>query len=119
MRNLIRTHHGGDCQERSYCQYAFVIGRSRRDDAIAAESDKFGDILQLDLVDSYNNLTLKSLAIVRYFNESSANFTHLLKLDDDCFLNIRALVSSLQEESSDNFIKGHKWKKVKPEARVE
>ena len=47
------------------------------------------DLVMIDFVHSYNNLTLKSLHAIQYF--LSLKFSHMLKVDDDCFVNINAL----------------------------
>ncbi len=51
------------------CSVVFVVGRSKSDDEernVLRESRKYGDILQVDVYDHYNNLTLKTVAILRY-----------------------------------------------------
>ncbi len=59
-------------------------------------------------MDSYNNLTLKTIHILKYFSgpaAETANF--LLKTDDDSFVNLAALhdlVKARIEKKSDNLI---------------
>ena len=57
---------------------------------INLEAETHGDILMVDFVDSYNNLTLKSLHALKYF--LSLKFSHMLKVDDDCFVNFNPLL---------------------------
>nr|CAH7729073.1 unnamed protein product [Callosobruchus chinensis] len=58
------------------------------------ESDQFGDIIQERFVDSYNNLTLKSIQMVKIATNHCLNTTrYLLKIDDDMFVNVPRLVS--------------------------
>ena len=63
---------------------------------INLEAETHGDILMADFVDSYNNLTLKSLHALKYF--LSLKFSHMLKVDDDCFVNFNPLLSLLQSK---------------------
>ncbi|MDA7429586.1 glycosyltransferase [Primorskyibacter aestuariivivens] len=45
-----------------------------------------GDILHLDAPDDYEGLPQKTLAAIRWVHDHTG-FAHLLKVDDDCFLN--------------------------------
>jgi beta-1,3-galactosyltransferase 1 len=49
---------------------------------------------QENFVDSYNNLTLKSMFMLKFATnlQLSTPFGFLLKVDDDAFVNVRALV---------------------------
>ncbi len=53
---------------------------------ISEESNIFGDLLQDDFVDSYNNLTLKTVHMLRHFKFEQHK--HFLKTDDDSFVGI-------------------------------
>ncbi len=44
----------------------FVIGKQGDGDQNVTDINQ-GDILQLDIVDHYNNLTLKSVGLLKYF----------------------------------------------------
>ena len=69
--------------------------------SVSQESSQHGDILLVDFLDSYANLTLKSLRAVDFFLEgTSIAFTHLLKVDDDCFLNLRPLLEVMDGEKN-------------------
>jgi hypothetical protein len=48
----------------------------------------FQDILQEDFVDSYNNLTLKTILTVKYFVSLNKDKLLLLKTDDDSYVHI-------------------------------
>ena len=78
---------------------------------IAIESDKYGDILQEGFIDSYFNLTLKSMFTLKWVNQLTMpvqphnltsnpnvtykgyNITYLFKVDDDCYVNPEAILS--------------------------
>ena len=57
------------------------------------ESAEHGDILQETFQDSYNNLTLKSIFILKYYVGVADNLGNkfLLKTDDDSFVHLEAL----------------------------
>ena len=80
MRSLIRNSTGKDCRLSQACDIAFVMGRLIHEGASAAavgqqeaalrlEQETFQDVLKEDFLDSYNNLTLKSLFSLKYFNK--------------------------------------------------
>ena len=90
--------------------YVFLIAKEKsgqvlyplRKERIKNEQAKFNDILQVDdLVDHYNNLTLKSVFMLKYFlNESNFNDpppSHVMKVDSDVYLNLPQLVKLMEE----------------------
>jgi len=48
----------------------------------------YQDILQEDFVDSYNNLTLKSVMTLKYYANLRKEKLLLLKTDDDSYVHI-------------------------------
>ena len=62
-------------------------------DELEIEHNQFGDILQDSFLDSYNNLTIKSIHILKYFISVSDQIgnKYLLKTDDDSFIHLEAL----------------------------
>ena len=82
---------------------------------IQTEHAKYDDILQVDMVDHYNNLTLKSVFSLKFFlNES--NFYdpppfHIMKIDNDIYLDVPQLVKLLKDpklEDKDMYLIGHR-----------
>lgn len=59
--------------------YVFIIG--------GEETKLCDDVLQLDCPDDYEHLPEKVLATIRWVQENT-NFGFMLKIDDDCFLNV-------------------------------
>jgi len=56
----------------------FVLGRSTNDGlhqqrALAREQAEYGDLVQLDFVDSYRNMTLKAVGALQWLNEFCQN----------------------------------------------
>ncbi|KAH9503027.1 Beta-1,3-galactosyltransferase 5 [Bulinus truncatus] len=71
------------------------------------EAKIFGDILQEDYIDSYYNLTLKSISVIRWVSLYCANSKFLLKSDDDMYINVPLLHQTLQTISGSKFIVGY------------
>ena len=75
----------------------FLVGRQagpRKIDRVATEVEEHGDIIQEDFIDTYANLTLKSLALLRWTQEAFRNggrWQYVLKTDDDVYVNMPAL----------------------------
>ncbi|GFS24902.1 beta-1,3-galactosyltransferase 1-like [Elysia marginata] len=80
------------------------------------ESRVYGDIVQENFVDSYLNLSLKSVAIVRWTSLFCPHSKFLLKADDDMYINVPLLLSMLriQLERGPLFILGRVHHGVSP-----
>ena len=69
--------------------FAFLVGYSEEFHLdLEYESDLFGDIIITDHVDSYNNLTLKTLAAFDWMQTYCKQAEYLLKTDDDMFIQV-------------------------------
>ena len=73
------------------------------------EQAEYGDILQESFKDSYNNLTIKSIFILKYYVSVADNLGNkfLLKTDDDSFVHLEALwdlAKSRMSKKSNNLI---------------
>ena len=80
----------------------FLIGNSERigdecafmlnyevQNKIFIEQKEFGDIVQVELVEHYNNLTLKSVHMLKLFHTFFRNSSKfVVKADDDSFINL-------------------------------
>nr|XP_018910325.1 PREDICTED: beta-1,3-galactosyltransferase 1-like isoform X1 [Bemisia tabaci]XP_018910327.1 PREDICTED: beta-1,3-galactosyltransferase 1-like isoform X1 [Bemisia tabaci]XP_018910328.1 PREDICTED: beta-1,3-galactosyltransferase 1-like isoform X1 [Bemisia tabaci]XP_018910329.1 PREDICTED: beta-1,3-galactosyltransferase 1-like isoform X1 [Bemisia tabaci]XP_018910330.1 PREDICTED: beta-1,3-galactosyltransferase 1-like isoform X1 [Bemisia tabaci]XP_018910331.1 PREDICTED: beta-1,3-galactosyltransferas len=78
---------------------------------ISREKEMYQDIIQEDFIDSYNNLTIKSIMMLRWFTKNCERTSYLLKTDDDIFLDFRVLNQSLRRPfpkwiAPDNFLGG-------------
>ncbi|NWW65352.1 B3GL1 acetylgalactosaminyltransferase, partial [Ifrita kowaldi] len=92
----------------------FLLGQdTRREDKAAAlsvedESILYGDIIRQDFVDTYDNLTLKTIMAFQWFSEFCSNARFFMKTDDDVFINTPNLVKLLlQLNSSENVFTGY------------
>lgn len=70
------------------------------------ESRTHGDILQEDFVDSYMNLTIKSVMGLKWASTHCPQARFLMKTDDDMFINVPSLLTYLQEASASTWITG-------------
>ncbi len=82
----------------------FIVGKQKNnlriwseniDNQVAQESEKYGDILHVDIIDAYVNITAKSMAIFEWIITKCSNAQFLMKLDDDVFINIEILLKEI------------------------
>lgn len=92
----------------------FLLGRdAQREDGAAAlsvedESILYGDIVRQDFVDTYDNLTLKTIMAFQWLSEFCSSARFFMKTDADVFINAPNLVRFLlQLNSSENVFTGY------------
>ncbi|XP_069823551.1 beta-1,3-galactosyltransferase 2-like [Dendropsophus ebraccatus] len=78
----------------------FFIGKdttSTKDveQALMDESRKYHDIVQQDYLDTYNNLTLKTLMGLKWIATYCPRISYVMKTDSDMFVNTEYLIHSL------------------------
>ncbi|XP_039451236.1 beta-1,3-galactosyltransferase 2-like [Culex pipiens pallens] len=60
------------------------------------ESEVYGDIIQESFIDSYNNLTLKTIMMLKWVNNNcDGRVKYIMKCDDDTFVNVPNLLQVL------------------------
>lgn len=79
----------------------FLLGLSAHDVEIKAESQVNGDIVQGSFTDSYDNLTLKSVMMLHWTRSFCPNVEHVMKTDDDVYVNLDNLVHHLEHEMAE------------------
>ncbi|XP_066961514.1 beta-1,3-galactosyltransferase 1-like isoform X1 [Macrobrachium rosenbergii] len=81
----------------------FLLGKSRGQDPISSsileESRLYGDIVVEDFVDSYTNLTLKSVFMLKWVHQNCPNVNFVMKVDDDIFVNVLNLEQALMNKT--------------------
>ena len=84
------TLTGGSCEGLIWCSLVFIVGQTTPaiDSRLQNESRNFGDILQEPFQDSYNNLTLKTIFLLKHFVRDRPRLNFLLKVDDNCYVNL-------------------------------
>ena len=96
-RRDIRLTWGVDTSLNPRWKTVFLVGQTRNrteSEALLREGETFGDLIRADYYESYWNQTLK---IQMAFEWASlyCNFSFLLKMDDDTFVDIKSLISLL------------------------
>ena len=100
LRNSIRSSWGSLCRRMEWCSYVFIVGFSLNnmiETQIKEEYFEYRDILKEPFADTYNNLTLKSVFILKHFVTHRVRLRYLLKVDDDSFVNIFGLGNMLKQ----------------------
>lgn len=90
----------------------FLLGDTDSLDAqnqVMDESSKYGDVIQEGFLDTYNNLTLKSVMLLKWVRSHCRHARYIMKTDDDMFVNLPRLISFLEEDQA-KFRPSHKLK---------
>ena len=96
-------------------RYIFLVGShhwgpSTEQDQLAMESKHYGDILQNDYVDSYRNMTIKTLAGLKWAVKHCKQVQYVMKVDTDIYLNMPKwwqLMFGPEKELLKNKVFGH------------
>lgn len=80
--------------------FAFVVGMYNGSDTtvqqrLEEESATHGDIIQVDMIDSYYNITLKVGGLLNWLSIYCSTVDFILKADDDVYVNVRNLATTL------------------------
>ncbi|XP_035657367.1 beta-1,3-galactosyltransferase 5-like [Branchiostoma floridae] len=81
------------------------------------ENKVYKDIIQEDFVDSYKNLTLKTVMCMKWASEFCPYAKFVMKADDDAFVNMFNLVRLLRSKMPKEFVTGHVYTEAKPDRR--
>ena len=96
----------------------FILGATQTqsiEDSLAAENYMYGDIVRGRFIDSYNNLTLKTISSLEWIDTYCPKVSFVLKTDDDMFINVPRLLAFIdQHQKETNVIYGRLAKKWKP-----
>lgn len=87
----------------------FILGNPDNDtiqEQIEKESSAYGDVVQEDFFDTYNNLTIKSVMMLKWVNATCRRTRYVMKTDDDTFVNVPRLVSYLRRNGRRNLLLG-------------
>jgi len=89
----------------------FLLGTTEKKDVdleqeLTSENENYEDLLREDFLDSYQNLTLKTLGGVKWAAIFCPQARHVMKTDDDMFVNINLLRNHLDDQDSERTITG-------------
>ncbi len=70
------------------------------------ESETHHDILQSNFLDSYNNLTIKTMVMFEWLSYHCPNTSYAMKVDADMFLNVHKLVDMLLKAPRHRYMTG-------------
>lgn len=96
----------------------FIVGMSKissMNDITAEESAVYGDIIRGNFIDSYDNLTLKTISFLEWIDNYCSQAHYILKTDDDMFINFTKLLGFIDKHwKQEKTIYGRLAKKWKP-----
>lgn len=100
---------------------AFLLGSTNNEvkleQDLSVEQQLYGDLIRGKFLDSYNNLTLKTISMLEWVDNYCSKTKFVLKTDDDMFININQLLTFIkkkQTEPCQKVIYGRLAKKWKP-----
>ena len=116
-RDAIRRTWGGAVQRGQWpsatidasIRVVYVFGMhndSFQNEMIAREAAIFGDVIQGDFVESYQNMTLKSLLGLKWVLEYCPKIKYFVKSDDDMIINFPHLLHILKETNMTRSVLG-------------
>ncbi|XP_013793716.2 beta-1,3-galactosyltransferase 5-like, partial [Limulus polyphemus] len=120
-RLTIRSTWGSDAtvfNNEGDVRLAFLLGYTTDKSAqnmVLRESGVYADIIQENFLDTYRNLTLKSVMLLKWVSEYCQNVQFVMKTDDDMYINIPNLLKMLSMVfSQSNIMIGYLFTKAKP-----
>ncbi|XP_022216476.2 beta-1,3-galactosyltransferase 5-like isoform X2 [Drosophila obscura] len=96
---------------------AFVLGRTTNatlNESINQENYIYGDMIRGNFIDSYFNLTLKTISMLEWTDTHCPRVKYILKTDDDMFINVPRLLDFIDGKKDTRTIYGRLAKKWKP-----
>lgn len=112
QRTAIRNTWGSELEQEN-TKLLFLVGRSNDDNTnnmIAEESQSFNDIVQVDIIDEYKNLTLKSIFMLEWLTKYCLNSNFYLKTDDDVYIIVKNLKREFRRIGDKKFFLCHVFK---------
>ncbi|XP_043471925.1 beta-1,3-galactosyltransferase 5-like [Leptopilina heterotoma] len=107
-------HYG----QRNDISILFIIGTTFNkeiEESLHREQTMYGDIIRGNFIDSYSNLTFKTISILEWINLYCRKVNFILKTDDDMFINVpRLLLFLTKHQREKNIIFGRLAKNWKP-----
>ncbi len=76
----------------------FAVGEPKDNETqnkLELESFEYKDLIQFEFTESYYNVTLKHIALLRWAQRKCLNTKYFMKADDDIIVNVRKLIENL------------------------
>lgn len=108
-RQVIRDTWAKDQEILRNVKVIFLIGQLRNEtfqSNVSTESQTYGDVLQEGFIDSYANLTLKSVMLLKWFSMECDHIPYVLKTDDDMYINLKELFQLTVANKKPNLLVG-------------
>ena len=83
--------------------FGFIVGLTEDCETqkrIEEESETYGDILQIEMLDDYYNLTLKVVGLLNWINDHCSRVDFVLKVDDDVYVNAKNVIKAVATVNS-------------------
>ncbi|XP_053405263.1 beta-1,3-galactosyltransferase 5-like [Mercenaria mercenaria] len=118
-RRMIRNTWGSrDILEKHHARLIFVTGEVADENLqifLDFENELHKDIIQVNFIDSYRNLTYKAISGLKWVTENCQNATFVLKTDDDIIVDINTVVTLMMSDNDNrwqktNLLACHIWK---------
>ncbi|KAF7223646.1 UDP-GalNAc:beta-1,3-N-acetylgalactosaminyltransferase 1 [Nothobranchius furzeri] len=95
----------------------FILGLPQGGDAyqlqesLKRENEQHRDIIQSSFLDSYNNLTIKTMVMLEWLSKNCAKSSFALKIDSDMLLHVKNVVKLLLDPSTakQHYMTGLVW----------
>ena len=112
-RKTIRRTWGNVTEYNNTVQVVFLLGDSNKHrKQVAEEYNNFTDIVNEDFVDTYMNLTYKTIMGYRWAVKFCSNSKFFLFVDDDYFINVKNIIQFLRNTRDKNLYTGYlMWKR--------
>ena len=111
QRDAIRRTWGNAKSSDAKTKVVFFTGQCINDTlqkVLVEEMALYRDVVQENIKESYQTLTEKSIALLRWASSNCPKVTYALKTDDDMFINIQNLVNVLRKRKPTKAILGVK-----------
>lgn len=117
-RDAIRDTWGGETLVRGRRVITlFLLGlpsaatRAEQQQKLIQENQRHHDLVQSDFLDSYHNLTIKTMMMLEWFNANCAGASYIMKIDSDMYLSVQNLVDLLVKPDipKQNYMTGLVW----------
>ena len=104
QRRMIRRTWGNEISNFKHFQTKtmFIVGssiESKIQNEISKENDRYNDLIQVNVIENYNNITIKTLMSLRWAYENCYNAKYFLFVDDDYYVSFKNLLLFLRNPS--------------------